>query len=162
MPTHHKGPEEERIALDAFIKLFRAADSLNRRLSAGLARAALSAPQFGVLETLLHLGPLCQKDLARKHLRSGANMTMVVDNLERRGLVERVRGEKDRRFTTVHLTPAGRRLITRTFPPHARAITEVFSVLTKEEQIHLAHLCRRLGVAALGGSGEPGAEDNTR
>lgn len=89
-------------------------------------------------------------------------MTMVVDNLERRGLVERVRGEKDRRFTTVHLTPAGRRLITRTFPPHARAITEVFSVLTKEEQIHLAHLCRRLGVAALGGSGEPGAEDNTR
>lgn len=162
MPAHHKGPEEERIALDAFITLFRAADSLNRRLSAGLALAALSAPQFGVLETLLHVGPLCQKDLARKHLRSGGNITMVVDNLERRGLVERVRGAKDRRFMTVHLTPAGRRLITRTFPPHARAITEIFSVLTREEQMHLAHVCKRLGMAALGRSDEARAEDDTR
>ena len=49
----------------------------------------LTISQFGVLEALYHLGPLSQRQLADKILRSSGNLTMVIDNLERDGLVRR-------------------------------------------------------------------------
>ena len=45
----------------------------------------LTESQIGVLEALAHLGPLTQGELCRKILRSGSNVTTVVDNLERDG-----------------------------------------------------------------------------
>ena len=71
----------------------------------------MSTSQFGVLELLHHLGPMCQSELAAKILKSTGNLTMVVDHLEERGLVERRRDTGDRRFITVHLTEAGEALI---------------------------------------------------
>ena len=57
MPTHYKGTEEERRALDVFIKLMRAAESVADRTGGPMAAAGLTPSQFGVLETLYHLGP---------------------------------------------------------------------------------------------------------
>ena len=72
-----------------------------------------------MLEALLHLGPLCQGDLAGKLLRSGASTTSVVEGLEKRGLVVRQRTEEDKRFVRVALTGKGRKLIEEIFPGHA-------------------------------------------
>ena len=146
MPTHHQGPPEEVRALDAFIKLVRAYNSLASRLSPLLAGSGLTEGQFGVLETLFHLGPLYQCDLARKHLQSGGNITMIVDNLEKAALVRRERSLEDRRYVRVHLTVEGRKLIKKLFPRHAHGITEKLSVLTAGEQEELARLCRKLGL----------------
>src|SRR6478672_962992 len=104
MRQRYEGSETERRALDAYTKLMRASESLIDRLSPEMQAAGLTWSQFGVLEALLHVGPLCQKDLGEKLLKSTGNITMVVDNLERRGLVRRVRGTQDRRYVTVHLT----------------------------------------------------------
>lgn len=104
MPTHYRGSAQERAALDAYIKLMRAADSVTARLDPLMRAADLTVGQFGALEALLHRGPLCQRDLGRKLLRSGGNITVVVGNLARRGLVRRHRGRQDRRFVTVTLT----------------------------------------------------------
>jgi MarR family 2-MHQ and catechol resistance regulon transcriptional repressor len=98
-----------------------------------------------VLEALLHLGPLCQRDLGEKLLRSGGNIVMVVDNLEKRGVVERKRGKQDRRFVTVRLTGKGRRLIARIFPCHVAVLVKEMGALSASEQEKLGHLCRRLG-----------------
>jgi MarR family 2-MHQ and catechol resistance regulon transcriptional repressor len=138
----------DREALDAYVKLMRAAESVTARLEVGLRRAGLTTSQFGVLEALHHLGPLCQSDLARKILKSSGNLTMVVDNLEGRGLVERCRDALDRRRVEVRLTPDGRRQIAELFPLHALAIAEAFAVLDGDELRWLALLCRRLGLAA--------------
>lgn len=145
MPTHHTGTEQEKRALNAFITLMRAADSLTARLSEGLAEHALTASQFGLLETLMHLGPLCQRELARKLLVSGGNVTMVVDNLERRGLVSRERSTVDRRVVTVALTPAGRKLIAMVFPSHMARIVAEFGILSAADQENLRRLCRVIG-----------------
>jgi MarR family transcriptional regulator, 2-MHQ and catechol-resistance regulon repressor len=145
MPTHHAGTEQEKRALNAFITLMRAADSLTARLAEGLAQHELTASQFGLLETLMHLGPLCQKELARKLLVSGGNVTMVVDNLERRGLVTRERSAIDRRLVTVALTPAGRKRIAAVFPRHLATIVSQFAILSADEQETLRRLCRTLG-----------------
>ena len=76
-------------------------------LNRPLAEAGLTESQFGVLEALLHLGPLHQRELAEKILRTNGNVTLVVDHLEKRGLVRRERGSADRRYIKVHLTDAG-------------------------------------------------------
>jgi MarR family 2-MHQ and catechol resistance regulon transcriptional repressor len=87
-----------------------------------------------------------QTQLCAKILRSGSNITTVVDNLERDGLVRRERQESDRRVQVVHLTDAGRKLIIRAFPSHVRRIADTFGVLSRDEQQELARLCRKLGL----------------
>jgi MarR family 2-MHQ and catechol resistance regulon transcriptional repressor len=147
MGTHYRGSAREVRALDALIKLVRAAGSVGTRIDRRLAEHGLTETQFGILEVLLHLGPKCQADLGRKLLRSGGNITLVVDNLEKRRLVRRVRSEEDRRFVTVSLTPEGRKLIASIFPAHVEAMTRIFGVLDKDEQEELARLCKKLGLA---------------
>jgi MarR family 2-MHQ and catechol resistance regulon transcriptional repressor len=105
----------------------------------------LTPSQFGVLEALHHLGPLSQSEICGKLLKSGGNITLVIDNLEARNLVRRGRSPSDRRVVTVSLTDAGRELIERIFPEHVRAIVEEMGVLTADEQETLGRLCRKLG-----------------
>ena len=149
MGTHYQGTKAEVRALDAYIKLLRASDSIVGRLGQNLrAEDELTLSQFGVLEALLHLGPMCQRDLGAKILKSSGNVTMVVDNLEKRGLAKRQRGAADRRMVEVHLTRAGRALIARIFPRHAAQITAEMGRLSAAEQEQLGALCRKLGLRA--------------
>lgn len=145
MPTHYQGTARERRALDAFIKLIRAGNTISAESSRRLSEYDLTVSQFAVLEALHHLGPMCLGDLAEKILRTAGNLTMVLDNLEKRGLAKRISGAKDRRFVTAEITPRGRELIRQVFPEHARRIAELMSRLTPDEQEQLADLCRKLG-----------------
>jgi len=145
MPTHYHGTPDEIRALDTWIKLTRAVDSFGARLADAGTCADVTISQFGVLEALHHLGPLRQGEISAKLLRSGGNITLVVDNLEARGLVRRERAVNDRRVVTVSLTEAGETLIAELFPQHVCAIVEEMSVLTADEQETLGRLCRKLG-----------------
>jgi len=146
MGTHYTGTPEIGQALDAYIKLVRASESVTSRVIRHLGDDGLTVSQFGVLEALFHLGPLSQRELAQKILKSGGNVTMVVDNLEKRGLVKRERDSGDRRLYRITLTPVGRKLIKNIFPRHAEKIADQMNVLTKEELQELGHLCRKLGL----------------
>jgi MarR family 2-MHQ and catechol resistance regulon transcriptional repressor len=147
-PSRYRQDQAERQALSTYLKLTRTSDRLWDRLALGLQREGVTPSQFGVLEALFHLGPMCQRDLGERILRSSGNMTMVIGNLERRGLVRRARSTEDRRYLQVHLTAQGERLVRRVFPEHAAAITRELSVLTREEQRTLGHLCRKLGAVS--------------
>lgn len=145
MSTHHKGPADEQRALDAYVKLVRANDTLASVLRPALRDDGLTVGQLGVLEALLHLGPMMQSVLAAKLLTSPSNVTTVVDNLERDGLVRRERSTEDRRRVEVSLTDEGRSLIEELFPRHAQRITRLMTVLEPEELEELGRLCRELG-----------------
>lgn len=145
MGTKYKGSPEEIHALDAYICLVRAADSITNRLNHHLNDFNLTVSQFGILETLFHLGSMCQKQLSTKILKSTANITTVIDNLEKRDLVKRVRQKDDRRFITVELTEKGKKLIKDVFPKHVENIVTEMSLLNKEEKGNLKTLCKRLG-----------------
>ncbi|MCC6446971.1 MAG: MarR family transcriptional regulator [Armatimonadetes bacterium] len=146
MATHYQGSEEEIRALGAYVKLVRAAESVTARAGRYIEEAGLTGSQFGALEALYHLGPLNQTEIARKLLKSGGNITLVIDNLEKRELVLRRRDEEDRRVLTVHLTDQGHRMIRELFPRHAAAIAEEMSALTIAEQEDLGRLCRKVGL----------------
>ena len=145
MPTSFNGTRVEQEALNAFVKLLRAADTLSGLTHRHLTAKKLTVSQFGVLETLHHLGPLCQAEVAKKNLKSTANMTTVIDNLEKRGLVERHRNDADRRYITLHLTSAGKDLIEELFPIHVQGIVDRLNILTPQEQQQLGQLCKKLG-----------------
>lgn len=145
MPTHFQGSSVEQRALSAYICLMRAAQSVTARLATRRGKDGLTITQLAVLEALLHLGPLRAGDLADKLLTTGGNVTHVVDNLERDGLVQRARSGEDRRSITLKLTSAGRKRIADLFPRHAREIATEFAVLRPGEQAELQRLCRILG-----------------
>lgn len=146
MPTHFRGTPEQELALNTFIKLTRATESLMFRLGHCGSMHGLTTSQFGVLEALYHLGSMSQSDLGTKLLRSGGNITLVIDNLEKGGLVQRARDQHDRRLVNVSLTPAGEALISQVFPEHLKAIVAELSVLSPQEQDSLGKLCRKLGI----------------
>ncbi|NIQ11188.1 MAG: MarR family transcriptional regulator, partial [candidate division Zixibacteria bacterium] len=84
----------------------------------------------------------------KKILKSSGNITMVVDNLEDKGLVERRKDLDDRRYSMVHLTEKGRSTVEKILPGHVQAIQEMLCVLTESEQERLGRLCKKLGLSA--------------
>lgn len=146
MPTHHQGTAAEERALNTFIKLTRAVDAYMARVASHNTLGDLTLSQFGVLEAVYHLGPMSQKEIGHKLLKSGGNMTLVIDNLVKRGLVVRNQADYDRRVMLISLTDAGRELISEIFPRHLDALVDEMAVLTSGEQEELARLCKKLGV----------------
>lgn len=143
---YNRMSDSQRRALNGYVKLMRAANRVTGSIHRHLLPDNLTHSQFAVLEALFHLGPLCQGELGRKILKSNANLTTVVDSLEKKNLVFRNRSEKDRRRVNVHLTPAGEDLIARVFPRHAEMVEQEFSVLTADELEQLAALVKKLGM----------------
>ena len=145
MQQRYEGSTDESRALKTYVKLMRAAESVTARVHRHLSSTGLTISRFAVLEALYHLGPMSQREIGAKILRSSGNITMVIDNLEKAGLVKRERGQADRRFFIVHLTDKGDNLINKIFPSHAAIIAKDLSVLTAAEQDTLGRLCKKLG-----------------
>lgn len=145
MPTHFEGSRAEKRTLDTFIKLTRCVNSVFAELSARQIFGDLTPSQFAVLEALYHLGSMTQGEISQKVLKSGSNMTTVIDNLERDGFVRRERDAEDRRVIHVHLTEAGTSKVEAVLPNHVGALVEIFKVLSPTEQESLGELCKKLG-----------------
>jgi MarR family transcriptional regulator, 2-MHQ and catechol-resistance regulon repressor len=148
-------------SLRAYVKLLRAAKAVVARLEPSVVRARLTPTQLGVLEAIFHKGPLTQRELGRKVLRSAGNMTDVIDKLERRGVVRRSRKPGDRRAVRVELTPTGVEMIQTMFPHYAGEIVAAMGGLRIEELRRLGELLRKLGLAAAG-EVEPNESEMTR
>jgi len=137
---------KKHTALKSYLKLTRAADSVRSRVYASLAKFNMSESQIDVLEALLNLGPLTQKQLGNKLLKSGGNITMVIDNLEKQDFVTRKRGKPDRRFFTIHLTARGEAKINEIFPDLVKAVSEEMKFLSNKDLAELQRLTKAVGL----------------
>lgn len=147
MKTTKQYGKRADIALSMWIKLARAHDTFKHLTAENIRSFNLTTAQFGALETLGHLGPMFIGELTRKQLVCAGNMTVVVNNLEKEGLVERKTDAQDRRAIHVRLTAKGKRLFDKIFPQHAEFVADKVSVLNEEEQLELARLLKKLGTA---------------
>ena len=145
MSRHFHGTPRQERALSAYVKLLRASETVHSEATRTLAGEGLSASQFAVLEALYHVGPMCLSELADKILKTSGNLTMVVGNLQKNGLVTRQPSAEDRRFVSVVITEKGRKLMARVFPVHLERIVELMNRLSPAQQDELARLCRKLG-----------------
>ena len=155
---HDMGTKPPSPALQCYVKLMRATATVTARMHRHLSGKKLTVSQFGVLEALYHLGSLCQQEIGNKLLKTGGNITLVIDNLEKRGLVLRKRDTADRRYIRVKLTPSGRALIEEIFPKHIDIAQKVFSPLTNDELKKLGQLLKKLGTTSLNHTKEENTE----
>jgi MarR family transcriptional regulator, 2-MHQ and catechol-resistance regulon repressor len=150
MPTHYQGTNQETRALNAYIKLMRATDSVQSQLDLALYEYGLTENQFGILEVLYHLGPMHQRELGQKLFTSKGNITHVLENLTRGQLVKRERNATDRRQIMVRLTASGRKTVERVLPQQVTQIVALFAALSPTEQDALGALSKKLGLSIKG------------
>lgn len=136
------------LVVSAYVKLIRTAESLHAEVSRGLLVEGLTASQFSTLKVLRLHGPLAQRDIAKFLLKTGGNVTIVVDNLERQGLVKRTRDVEDRRFVYVDLTPDGNQLFDKLYRPHLDRIRNAMGGISAGQVDLLIQLLEALSPTA--------------
>jgi MarR family transcriptional regulator, 2-MHQ and catechol-resistance regulon repressor len=136
--------EGSTLALRLWIALARAHDAVLAHATEDVARHGLTLAEFGVLEALLHKGPLTQGDLQRAILVSSGGITFLVDRLVKRGLVDRQPHPRDGRTRITALTAEGDALVRGIFPEHAARIKAAMGGLGKKEKREALRLLRAL------------------
>ena len=141
-----------------FLVLWKAARAVQTYAEKSITELALCGSDFGVLEALLHKGPLPVNEIGKKILLTSGSITVAVDRLEKRELVERRAHGTDRRARIVHLTKEGRKLITRAYAQHAADLEQLASAsLTTTERATLISLLKKIGYKAAAQSEEDAA-----
>ena len=141
-----------------FLVLWKAARAVESYAEKSITDLEMCGSDFAVLEALLHKGPLPVNEIGKKILLTSGSITVAVDRLEKRGLVERRAHGTDRRARIVHLTKEGRKLITRAYAQHAADLEQLMSAsLTTRERATLISLLKKIGYKAAAQSEEDAA-----
>ena len=136
--------EKNKVALELWEKLSKAYDKVRKVQSKQMFEKNLTAPQFGVLEVLSKSGPVPLKKISEEMMVTGANITCVVDNLEKEGFVRRVPSKEDRRVILAELTQIGKAKIDAIIPEYSESMVSLTSVLSEHEQKELTRLLNKL------------------
>ncbi len=134
--------------------IFRLARASAWRLGRSLNESGLRWPEFAVLHHLDAQGPIAQRDLAMALRIQPSNLVALLDQLERRGYLERAPDPADRRRHRVELTASGRAAVKRAREATRRAERDLLRPLSAEERrdfrtllVRLtAHTCDRGGL----------------
>src|SRR6267142_1130935 len=144
-----------------FLVLWKAAHAAQTYAEKSILELEMCGSDFAVLEALLHKGPLPVNEIGKKVLLTSGSITVAVDRLEAKGLVERRAHGTDRRARIVHLTKEGRKLITRAYADHAADMERLASAsLTRAERETLIGLLKKFGYKAAAASGQSKEEGN--
>ena len=111
-------------------RLMQGAEIYNKELNR---RYSISSAQLNCLLALFENGPLPPSQVAKYMMVKSSTVTGVVDRLEQKGLVERVRNSPDRRVITIQLTKAGKNLTANAPPPIQRKIVTGLRNLSQKE-----------------------------
>ena len=93
--------------VDSIRRLVRAVYLDSQKMSK---QYGLTGPQSSVLRNLVNDGPMSSADLSRMLYVTPANITGIIDRLEIKGLVERIKKQGDRRVALITLTESGQQL----------------------------------------------------
>ena len=128
--------------------MMKAMRALTRYAAAGIEETGLGLTDFGVLEVLLHKGPLPVNTIGPIVDLTPGSISIAVDRLFEKGLVTRVESSEDRRVRIVALTPRGKDLIGSAFRKHAGQMRKVFAELSQEELRGLEVALKKVGKRA--------------
>lgn len=126
------------------IALSRATQKVHHHSAAGFQTGGLTVAQFGVLDTLYHKGSMTVRGLIRSLLSTGGNMTVVISNLEKAGLVTRSSNPEDGRSQLISITQPGMQKVEQIFPRALSDLEESFHILSEEEKRTLLGLLKKV------------------
>jgi MarR family 2-MHQ and catechol resistance regulon transcriptional repressor len=128
-----------------WLVMMKAMRALTRYAAAGIEETGLGLSDFGVLEVLLHKGPLPVNTIGPIVDLTPGSISIAVDRLVAKALVSRVESAEDRRVRIVALTPCGTDLIAGAFRKHSAQMKKVFSELSPEELGGLEKALKNVG-----------------
>jgi MarR family 2-MHQ and catechol resistance regulon transcriptional repressor len=131
-----------------WLVMMKAMRALTRYAAAGIEETGLGLSDFGVLEALLHKGPLPVNTIGPIVDLTPGSISIAVERLVAKGLVSRVESAEDRRVRIVTLTPRGKELIAAAFRKHSGQMKNVFSELSPEELRGLEAALKKVGKRA--------------
>ena len=131
-----------------WLVMMKAMRALTRYAAADIEDTGLGLSDFGVLEVLLHKGPLPVNMIGPIVDLTPGSISTAVDRLFAKGLVSRVESAEDRRVRIVALTPRGKNLIGSAFREHSGQMKRVFSELGPEELRGLEVALKKVGKRA--------------
>ncbi|MGA7625152.1 MAG: MarR family transcriptional regulator [Candidatus Acidiferrales bacterium] len=131
-----------------WLVMMKAMRALTRYAAAGIEETGLGLSDFAVLEVLLHKGPLPVNTIGPIVDLTPGSISIAVDRLVAKGLVNRVESTEDRRVRIVALTPRGRDLIVSAFRKHSGQMKRIFSELSPEELRGLEVTLKKTGKRA--------------
>src|SRR6266705_527385 len=131
-----------------WLVMMKAMRALTRYAATGIEETGLGLSDFGVLEVLLHKGPLPVNTIGPIVDLTPGSISIAIDRLFAKGLVSRVESADDRRVRIVALTPRGKDLIAGAFRKHSGQMKRVFSELSPEELRGLEGAVKKVGKRA--------------
>ena len=131
-----------------WLVMMKAMRALTRYAAAGIDETGLGLSDFGVLEVLLHKGPLPVNTIGPIVDLTPGSISIAVDRLFAKGLVTRVESTEDRRVRIIALTTRGKDLIVPAFRKHSGQMKRVFSELSPEELRGLGVTLKKVGKRA--------------
>jgi len=142
--------DDVRIVLSAIRRIMHAADLRSRRLAR---ETGLTAPQLAILQAIADLGEVTTGRISADVSLSQATVTVILDRLVDRALVERYRSPEDRRIVHSRLTPAGVEALTAAEPAVSARLVREFERMPADKQTELVAALEWM-VGALGVSDE--------
>jgi MarR family transcriptional regulator, 2-MHQ and catechol-resistance regulon repressor len=131
-----------------WLVMMKAMRALTKYAAAGIEETGLGLSDFGVLEILLHKGPLPVNTIGPIVDLTPGSISIAVDRLFAKGLVSRVESAEDRRVRIVALTARGKALIDSAFRKHSGQMRKAFAELSPEELRGLEAALKKVGKRA--------------
>ena len=126
------------------IGIMRASNLLVDDLKKTLKNYPVNVTEFAVMEFLYSKGEKSIQEIRDRILLASGSATYVVDNLEKKGYVNRKISQKDKRVTYIKLTEVGKKLMDDIFPIHKINTKKIFDDLTKEELVTLKEILKKI------------------
>jgi DNA-binding MarR family transcriptional regulator len=124
-----------------FVKAYK---TLHRAVDKNLEPVGMRIQELRLLFTLDHLGAVPMSVLAEEQVTTQASITGLVDDLEERSLVERIRSKDDRRVINVGITRKGKEALEKGLALHKEFVDNILSDLTDREAEQLASVMEKL------------------
>jgi DNA-binding MarR family transcriptional regulator len=143
---------DDHRALRIWLRLLTCTQLIERRVRSGLREEfGTTLPRFDLMAQLeRHPEGLKMNELSRLLMVTGGNVTAIVDQLEKEGLVERFDEPADRRAFRIHLTRTGEKSFAEMARAHEQWVVELLSGLSRREHEELLKLLAKLKQHAVG------------
>lgn len=142
MATHYG--QKAALSMKTWMQVFRTYNKIRAKELAYIQSYDLTMHQFQVLEVLYHKGDLNIGSITKLTMSTPGNITVVVKNLKRDGLIVSLQDENDKRASILSITQKGQTIIEKVFPQHAKNFETYFNVLNNEELETLYTLLNKL------------------
>lgn len=136
---------------ESLLNIYFTATCIKKQAAEFLTPYGVTGVQLNLLMMLGHQtndgNGLSQAKISEMMLVNRANITSLVDRMEKAGFVVRTAADDDRRFNIIKLTKKGKKLLKKVEPVYGREVTRIMSVLTDAEKKKLVKMLEKVRIA---------------